>query len=226
MTRPSRPTAAIATSRNRTFLPIESTSSDRSLPRATASGRPGNPPPLPRSSRSCTPRARRGAAAARLSRTCASATSAGSRIAVRLIAPVHASSSRTCPSMTAREDASSTSPRSRRPASRTSVVRRRERREVRNARRERTSRPVQWAPLLRSSAGPPGSRSRRRSFAAALRQIGLTPSGRFRPGFPRDPSRGTFPSAHTPRGVRTLGWRPASVKALIHETTARRPACG
>jgi hypothetical protein len=60
-------------------------------------------------------------------------------------------------------------------------------REVRNARRERTSRPVQGT-LLKSCTGPSGSRSRRRSFAAALRPLPVSrrPFGSG-PGFPVTP---------------------------------------
>jgi hypothetical protein len=56
-------------------------------------GMPGKPPPLPRSTNPAL--SRRSGTAARLSTTWRRATSAGSRIAVRLIAAFHASSRRT-----------------------------------------------------------------------------------------------------------------------------------
>ena len=99
---PSRPVAATTVRRNATFLATESTSRTRSGASAAASGRPGKPPPLPRSRIPVAPRGASRDTAARLSRTWSRATPAGSRIAVRLIAAVQASSRRTWPSMASR----------------------------------------------------------------------------------------------------------------------------
>jgi hypothetical protein len=63
------------------------------------------------------PRSRKTPTALRLSTTCARATAPGSRIAVRLMAVVQASSRRAWPSIAARDTGSSVSPRARSPAS-------------------------------------------------------------------------------------------------------------
>ena len=73
-----------------------------------------------------------------------------------------------------------------------------QRRKVRNTRRERISRAIQGT-LLRSCSGSTGSRSRRQTGRTRGRQLGLMPPGRFRPGFPRGPSRMAFPDARTRR---------------------------
>ena len=83
-------------------------------------GQAGRPPPEPMSTNASIPIARRSGTAVRLSRTCATATSPGSRMAVRLIAAVQARSSRTWPSMAARCAAVRTSPSPSSPASRAS----------------------------------------------------------------------------------------------------------
>ena len=116
-TRSPRSIASMAVVRNPTFLPIESIRSARSAGRAAASGMPGKPPPLPRSTNRSIARPRRTASPVRLSTTWRIAISPGSRIAVRLIAPVQASRSRTCPSIAARASGSRTSPSAASPAS-------------------------------------------------------------------------------------------------------------
>ena len=89
-----------ATSRKRTFLPIESTRATRPAGSATANGSPGIPPPLPRSRIDGDRGASRRSSATpdRLSRKCSRATPSGSRTAVRLMAAVHARSRRLCAS--------------------------------------------------------------------------------------------------------------------------------
>ena len=62
-------TAFAATARKRAFFPIESTSPTRSTGIAAASGNPGKPPPLPRSSTLRGPAAASGWTQIRLSRT-------------------------------------------------------------------------------------------------------------------------------------------------------------
>ena len=150
-----------------------------------ASGRPGKPPPLPEvdESRRC-PARRRTRRPVRLSTTWRIAISAGSRIAVRLIAAFQASSSRTWPSIVRRASSDSDSPIAARPASRA--------RSYSAGRGGRLSTRVGSGsggrsrhPSCRSClCGPSGLRSRRRRTSHRARTLIFRCRSGSRPGLP------------------------------------------
>ena len=165
--RPS-PVASITVARKPTFLATESTSRARSAGSAAASGRPGKPPPLPRSRSGVIPRARRSGTTAQAVDDVGEGHRGGlaDRGQVDRRRPGQQEPDVAVdrgPGLGVEPRPSGLEPRREGVA-----VRLGELGKVRNARRERTSRPVQGT-LLKSCTGPSGSRSRRRSFAAALR---------------------------------------------------------
>ncbi len=111
------------------------------------------------------PSDRRSGTAVRLSRTCATATSPGSRMAVRLIAAVQASSSRTWPSMAARCPAVEDEAEVAEAGLEGVVVRGREWWKALDARRERLTRGLQGTPPVSRADRPAPCHSRRHRFA-------------------------------------------------------------
>ena len=150
------------------------------------------------------PSAASGGTAASESRTWRRATSAGSRMAVRLIASVQASRNRTWASIAARAAGARTRPSATRPASSVSWYA--------AGSGARSSKRVGSGPLGRSRApsmwsctSPSGSRSRRRTFAAAgVYAVWRHPVGSG-PGLPGAPCGWRAPSAHAACGDRTVG---------------------
>ena len=191
-TRSPSPTASTATARKRAFLATESTSSASTDDIAAARGRPGNPPPLPRSMNASAPAATRQGSAVRLSATWRIATSAGSRIEVRLIEAFHATSSRTCPSIADRADGASVTPRPARASSSASSYATgsggQASTRVGSGSRGRSRHPSSRSCLR----GPSGLRSRRRRSSHRSRRR----SSVARPvpvGFPRTPRKPRYP---------------------------------
>ena len=190
------PVAATTVARNVAFLPTDSTSSARAAGSAAASGMPGKPPPLPRSTNaSDAPRRRstrtRGQAVDDVRRI---AIATGSRIAVRLIAAFQARRSRTWPSIAAGRRRSQREPERR-------EARRRGRRSYSGGRSGRPSTRVGSGsrgrsrhPSCRSClCGPSGLRSRRRRSSHRGRTLGLPRPVRFAAGSPRAPREPRYP---------------------------------
>ena len=125
--------------------------------RPPAAGRESRRPTRGRANASI-PRERRTGTAVRLSTTCATATSPGSRIAVRLIATVQASSSRTWPSIAVALPGGQDQAERLEPGAEGVVVRGGEWWETLDARRERLTRGLQGTPPVftcRSSRAAP-----------------------------------------------------------------------
>ena len=158
------------------------------------------------------------------------ATAAGSRIAVRLIAAVQASSRRTWSSIARARRRREVEPRAARPRSRASRVRGREGREVLDARRERLSRAVHGTPPVaayRSRAAPlPAS-----SHVAPRAGLGLPPVHPVRGRVSPSPSRTALPAV-TPvrmpdgtghsRGDQPYPRTPGRAGRFVDKSTRRR----
>jgi hypothetical protein len=191
--------AATVVPRKWVFFPIESTRR-AAAGRAIAIGRPGYPPPEPRSRRRVVPRARRSGSAASESATWSRTAADGSRMAVRLTDPVQASRSRRWPSIAARSGPSGSSPAAATtPASAVAV----------SAGRGAVA-PTSVGSGSRRSVGRPSSgrldrlarRSRRRSVRSGGVPSVWRPSVGFAAGSPRTPRERRAPIHHGADGGR------------------------
>ncbi len=177
---------------NRAFLATLSTRRARRAGRAMAIGRPGKPPPLPRSTRASMPRARSSGTAARLSRRWRRAAASGSRIAVRLIAAFQAKRSRRWSSRAVRAGGGrSARPTAGRPASR--IARTASGSPGRPSMRDGSGSRARSTGLLCSwGRGPFASRSRRRQ-SGAPRFVRSSAARPVPAPVSRRPSRATVP---------------------------------